>query len=216
MEKEIHEEFTKETKVVVIFDHKFGTGRFNKDCSDVRNILGKAFPMLLMKNQNTKKEVAWLVDRDYNTKIRNLTELEDELKIYGIQLSYLHSVPGAIQVFPNEDVWKYYIGSYLEYNNKELSDVVTHQVGEGNIQESDVAFSLRTVSVKTPAGEVDGNYFTVITRSNRSEESLKSAHKLIIQELLKILESIDEIIQISYQCGDIEHEVVSKISCVLD
>jgi len=216
---EVDEKFEKETNVVVVFK---GQKMYDNDCGSLRRIIGKAFPKLLERKEKIEESMdeKFLMRKSYDgvslIPERNLTLLENELKKYGIQLSFIHADMDMIKMIPKEiNEWRYYLSTYLENDNEKIVKIY-NEYTDNLISYLNINFSVNETTIKTPIGDITGNYFKIRTVSNKSEEALKLVHKRVVVALLEILEPIDEIEQISYYCGDIEHETKSRISCVLD
>ena len=215
----INESFEKTTEVVVIFkDEKI----YKDDCESLRMILGKVFPILL-EREEPKEEVMekWLMRKGFSNELvkdRNLTELEADLRKANILLSYKYADEELIQMIPKEQrIWSNDLyWTYLQDSNNHISNVVDSLEENELISNCIIKFSINTTTVHTSQEDITGNYFSIVTKSRNSEEALKIGHKRIVQSLLEVLEPIDEIEKISYYCGDIEHRVESRISCVLD
>ena len=216
---DINESFEKTTEVVVIFK---GEKIYKNDCESLRTILGKAFPMLLEREEPSEEVIEkWLMRKGFSNELlkdRNLTELEADLRKANILLSYKYVDEERIQMIPKEQkIWSNDLHwTYLEGLNNHISNVVDSLEENKVVSTCNIKFSINTTTVHTPQEDITGNYFNIVTKSRNSEEALKIGHKRIVQSLLEVLEPIDEIEKISYFCGDIEHEVRSKISCVLD
>ena len=216
----INESFEKTTEVVVIFK---GEKIYKNDCESLRTILGKAFPVFL-EREEPKEEVIekWLMRKGFSNELlkdRNLTELEADLRKANILLSYKYVDEERIQMIPKEQgIWVHdnLYWTYLEGSNNHISNVIDSLEENGVVSTCNIKFSIGVTTVHTPQEDITGNYFNIVTTSRNSEEALKIGHKRIVQSLLEVLEPIDEIEKISYYCGDIEHRVESRISCVLD
>jgi len=217
---DVSESFEKTTEVVVIFK---GEKIYKNDCESLRTIIGKAFPMLLEREEPNEEVIEkWLMRKGFSNELvkdRNLTELEAELRKANIFLSYKYVDEELIQMIPKEQrIWVHndLYWTYLQGLNNHISNVVDSMDENRVISSCNIKFSINTTTVHTPQEDITGNYFSIVTKSRNSEEALKVGHKRIVQSLLEVLEPIDEIEKISYYCGDIEHRVESRISCVLD
>ncbi len=217
---EVHESFEKETKIVVIFKGEIPI--YERDCSSVREILGQAFPLFLVREEPEEQVIEkWLMRKeswcDNFVKSRNLTLLEEELKKDGISLSYLHADPDRIQYFYKEmRIWRNYLGSWLEDENSEIRVLYDKFKDDGLIERLDIKFDLELATIEAGEEKTVGNHFKIKTKSLKGCEDLKICHKQIVQKFLEVLNSIDGISKVRYYCGDIEHESRSKIACVLD
>ena len=215
----INESFEKTTEVVVIFK---GEKIYKNDCESLRTILGKAFPVFLEREEHDEEVIEkWLMRKGFSNELvkdRNLTELEADLRKANILLSYKYVDEERIQMIPKEQkIWSSDLHwTYLEGLNNHISNVVDSLEENKVISTCNIKFSINKTTVHTPQEDITGNYFNIVTKSRNSEEALKIGHKRIVQSLLEVLEPIDEIEKISYYCGDIEHRVESRISCMLD
>lgn len=221
MEKiSVDETFEKSTDVVVIFkDNKV----YKEDCEGLRSIIGQAFPILLEKEEPKEPIIEkWLMEKSTYSgfiKSRNLTELEKELRKANILISYKYADQELIHMIPKEQrIWIHpdLNWTYLENSNDSISNVIEALEENNLISNCNIRFSKNTTTIHTPNEDVYGNYFSITTKSHKSEEALKIGHKKIVQTLLEVLDPIEEIEKMSFYCGDIEHRTESRISCVLD
>lgn len=214
---EYEQRLTKQTEIVVQFG---GKDRYEKDCAELREILGKVFPPLLEKDKSSEVTKLVIIDEECGNVAKDLTEFREIADRYGILVMY-GSMKEGYHVEERTEIkneWEYRLEAYLENWNENISKVV----GEAGVSRCDITFhtDVITITVQTPHGDYDisGNHFTVESTSKRSEEHLKEVHRSIVHALLVELNNVDEISRIQYRCGDIDVETTTrnKISCVLD